>query len=112
MPLGDGGIYDDIGHLPLLRRKVKKMVLFDHAAIPPDTANLTGADKVTLEANVYLKAAFGAPGGLDPPNPKGSPNPMMAENYLTVFEPSEFEPLWEKMQALKAAGKPIVVRGT
>merc|ERR1712048_1176501 len=103
MPLGDGGIYDDIGHLPLLRRKVKKMLLVDHSAIPPDTANLTGADKVTLEANVYLKAAFGAPGGLVPPNPAGSPNPVMAEDYLTVFEKSEFEPLWSKMNELKKA---------
>jgi len=111
MPVGDGGVYDDIGHLPLLRRKFKKMLLFDHSAIPPDTADLPGPDKVTLEANVYLKAAFGAKGGLDPPNPAGSPNPVMAENYLTVFEPSEFQPLWEKMQALKEARKPIVVRG-
>jgi len=112
MPLGDGGVYDDIGHLPLLRRKVKKLLLFDSSAIPPDTADLPGPEKVTLEANVYLKAAFGQPGGLDPPNPAGSPNPVMAENYLTVFEPSEFAPLWETLQALKKASKPMVYRGT
>merc|ERR1711988_1983893 len=101
-----------MGHLPLLRRKVKKVVIFDSSAVPPDTKSLTGAQKLTLEANVYLKAAFGAKGGLDPPNPAGSPNPVMAEDYLTVFEKSEFEPLWSKMNELKKAGKPVVVRGT
>lgn len=87
MPVGDAGVYDDLGHLPLLRRRVSKMVIFDSSPIPPDTKNLTGAHKVTLEANVYLKAAFGALGGLEPPNPPGSPNPVSAEQYLTVFEP-------------------------
>merc|ERR1712185_755799 len=65
-PIGEAGIYDDMGHLPLLRRKVKKIVIFDSASIPPDTVDQPGADKVTLEANVYLKAAFGQPGALGP----------------------------------------------
>merc|ERR1711939_280670 len=99
-PVGDAGVYDDIGHLPLLRRGVKKMVLFDSAAVRD---NSTGRGlHANLEEMVYLKAAFGAPGHMDPPfgpNPAGSPNPLSAENFLTVFEPSEFEPFWAKVQA-------------
>jgi hypothetical protein len=37
------GIYDDIGHLPLLRRRVKKLLVFDSAAIHN---NRTDADHV------------------------------------------------------------------
>jgi len=104
LPVGDAGIYDDLGHLPLLRRGVSKLVVFDSAA--------RDANKnVTVESNVYLKAAFGAAGGLEPPNPRGSPNPMMAEDYLTVFEPSEFAPLWHEVQAQHSRGEPAVVRG-
>ncbi|CAK9070474.1 unnamed protein product [Durusdinium trenchii] len=46
--VGDAGIYDDVGHIPLLRRKV-----------------------------MYVLAAFGQPGCLDPPNPPGASNPKM-----------------------------------
>jgi len=108
-PIGEAGIYDDMGHLPLLIRKVKKIVIFDSASIPPDTVDQPGADKVTLEANVYLKAAFGQPGALGP-NPPGAPNPMMAENYLSVFNSSDFPVLWSKMNSLKEQGQPVVVR--
>lgn len=62
---------------------------------------------------VYLKAAFGAPGYMDPPfgpNPAGSPNPLMAEGFLTVFEPKEFEPFWAKVQAQLKKGEPAVIR--
>merc|ERR1712224_1100515 len=60
---------------------------------------------------VYLKAAFGAPGFLDPPNPAGSPNPMMGENFSTVFNPAEFPQLWQDLQDAVKQGEPAVVRG-
>lgn len=104
LPVGDAGIYDDLGHLPLLRRGVSKLVIFD------SSAQINGS--VTVEGNVYVKAAFGATGGLWPPNPAGAPNPMMAEDYLTVFEPSEFPALWAQIVAQHQKGEPAVVRGT
>jgi hypothetical protein len=112
LPVADAGVYDDIGHIPLLRRGVKKMVLYDSSAVRD---NITGTGlHPNLEEMVYVKASFGQPGealpGL-PPNPAGSPNYAMAENYMTVFEPSEFADLWEKTQAALAAGEPAVIRG-
>jgi len=104
LPVGDAGIYDDLGHLPLLRRGVSKMLIVD------SSAQINGS--VNLEANVYIKAAFGAAGGLSPPNPAGSPNPMMGEQYLTVFEPSEFPALWDDILAQHDQGESAVVRGT
>lgn len=104
VPVGDAGVYDDLGHLPLLRRGVKKLAIYASAA------QVDGG--VTLEANVYVKAAFGAPGGLTPPNPAGAPNPQMEEGFLTVFEPSEFAAFWEQAEAKLAAGEPPVIRGT
>lgn len=112
LPIADAGVYDDIGHIPLLRRGVKKMLLYDSSAVRD---NSTGVLRPNLEEMVYVKAAFGQPGealpGL-PPNPPGSPNPMMANDYMTVFEPSEFADLWEKTQAALASGEPAVIRGT
>jgi len=117
MPIADAGVYDDIGHIPLLRRGVKKMVLYDSSAVRD---NSTGRLFSNLEEMVYVKAAFGQPGepenrggipGLEP-DLAGAPNPMMAEHTLTVFEPSEFAPLWEQTQAALAKGEPLVFRGT
>lgn len=111
LPIADAGVYDDIGHIPLLRRGVKKMVLYDSSAVRD---NSTGVLHPNLEEMVYVKAAFGQEGialpGL-PPNPAGSPNYAMADNYMTVFEPSEFAPLWEKTQEALAKGEPLVFRG-
>jgi len=107
MPIGDAGVYDDLGHLPLLRRGVKKMVILDSAAIHDDMMD----GKPNPEEMVYVKAAFGAKGFLTPPNPAGSPNPMMAEHFLTVFEPSEFDGFWQKMMERYDAGEPAVIRG-
>lgn len=63
------------------------------------------------EEMMYTKAAFGQPsilyGGNNAP---GAPNPLMPEGFLTVFEPSEFQPLWDRIRELKAAREPIVVR--
>jgi hypothetical protein len=108
--VADAGIYDDMGHLPLLRRKVKKMVIYDSSAVHDKEQ---GHDASDLEEMVYLKAAFGAPGSLKPPmtNPAGSPNPMMAENFTTVFDPAEFPPLWQELQDAVKRGEPAVVRG-
>lgn len=36
---------------------------------------------------------------------------MMSKNFLTVFEPSEFEGLWSKIQERRAAREPAVIRG-
>merc|ERR1712176_580915 len=94
------------------RRKVKKLVLYCHSSVAPEFANRTGPEKINLEADIYIKAAFGAPGGLTPPNPPGAPNVMTAANYLTVFDGSEFAPLWAKMKALKEARVPVVLRET
>merc|ERR1712187_697317 len=60
----------------------------------------------------YLFAAFGQPDTGVPgyPTLPGASNPGLRKDLLTVFEPSEFEPLWERIQALHAAKKPIVVR--
>merc|ERR1712137_808236 len=35
----------------------------------------------------------------------------MPQDYLTVFNSSEFPPLWDKMLACRAAAEPCVVRG-
>merc|ERR1712203_236687 len=60
-PVGDAGIYDDIGHLPLLRRKIKKMVLYDSSAVH-DTENAAKKDETNLCEMTFLLAAFGQPG--------------------------------------------------
>ncbi|CAE7876174.1 unnamed protein product [Symbiodinium microadriaticum] len=64
--VGDAGVYDDIGHIPLLRRKVKKIAIFTSGAIHDDLCEMT-----------YVLAAFGQPGCLQPPNPPGASNPKM-----------------------------------
>jgi len=107
VPVGDAGIFDDIGHLPLLRRRVPKMLIYDSSAIH---SNITGVDKEHLHEMVYLFAAFGQVGGLPPGYPPGSPNPYLANHSMTVFEPSEFAALFAKVQALHRAGEPVVVR--
>lgn len=111
LPVSDAGIYDDMGHLPLLRRGVKKIVLYDSSAVHDNT---TGIEMENLCEMVYLFAAFGQPGCLEPRpfNPDGSPNPLSPKNFLTVFEPSEFGKLWSKVQELYAARKPVVIRDT
>ncbi|CAE7213073.1 unnamed protein product, partial [Symbiodinium sp. CCMP2456] len=64
--VGDAGVYDDIGHIPLLRRKVEKIAIFTSGAIHDDLCEMT-----------YVLAAFGQPGCLQPPNPPGASNPKM-----------------------------------
>ena len=60
---------------------------------------------------VYFRAAFGQPNNLtNGYNPPGAPNPRAPGGFMTVFEPTEFAPLWAKMSALRAARQPIVVR--
>eukprot|EP00747_Dinoflagellata_sp_TGD_P117682 gnl/TRDRNA2_/TRDRNA2_172659_c1_seq1.p1 gnl/TRDRNA2_/TRDRNA2_172659_c1~~gnl/TRDRNA2_/TRDRNA2_172659_c1_seq1.p1 ORF type:complete len:601 (-),score=82.68 gnl/TRDRNA2_/TRDRNA2_172659_c1_seq1:329-2056(-) len=109
LPTGDAGIYDDLGHLPLLRRKVKKMVIYDSSAVHD---NATAAHEDIFEMT-YLFAAFGqANHGIpnSPLYPAGASNPQMSANQMTVFEPSEFAPLLAKIKALHAARKPVVIR--
>lgn len=107
MPVGDAGIYDDLGHLALLRRGIEKMVITDSSAVHDHEF---GPEKVNLLEMVYTLAAFGQPGGLKPPNPAGSPNPLSPANFTTVFEPSEFAKFWAKVKELYIANKPIVIR--
>lgn len=106
--VGDAGAYDDLGHLPLLRRRVPKMVIFDSSAVHD---NSTGTDKENLCQMTYTLAAFGQPGCLTPGNPEGSPTLFMEANFSTVFKPSEFDALWKRIVELHAAEEPIVVRG-
>lgn len=108
LPVGDSGVYDDLGHIPLLRRRIPRIALFDSSALHD---NSTGVDMPNLCQMVYLLAAFGQPGCLNPPNPAGSPNLKMRPGTMTTFEPSEFGPLWEALQAKRAAGEPAVIRG-
>jgi len=106
--VGDAGIYDDLGHIPLLRRRVSKIVLFDSSAVHD---NSSGTDEENLCQMVYTRAAFGQPGCLQPPAPAGASNPEIQKGAVTVFEPSEFQPLWDKVVALHTAGQPAVIRG-
>ena len=46
--MGDAGIYDDLGHLPLLRRRVPKLLMFDSAALHN---NRTGVEAEDLQAD-------------------------------------------------------------
>jgi hypothetical protein len=107
MAVGDAGIYDDLGHLPLLRRGVRKLVIVDSSAIHD---NSTGVEKENLCQMVFTLAAFGQPGCLRPANPPGAPNPNVAEGFATVFEPSEFGALWAKIREKYEAGMPVVIR--
>jgi hypothetical protein len=102
LPLGDAGVYDDNGHLPLLRRKVSKIVIFDSWVHHDDPDG----------DMLYTKTAFGYPTAfMNISNAHGAPNPMEREGFLTVFEPSEFPPLLAEVKRLRAAGEPTVVRG-
>jgi len=105
--VGDPAIYDDLGHLPLLRRKVKKIVIWNAGSIHDKQF---GAEKTNLQEMIYFLAAFGQAANLSTPNPPGSANPMGPANFLTVFEPSEFGKLWAKVKELYNAKKPIVIR--
>eukprot|EP00913_Durusdinium_trenchii_P003246 g3002.t1 len=98
--VGDAGIYDDVGHIPLLRRKVMKMAIFTSEAIHMDLCQMT-----------YVLAAFGQPGCLDPPNPPGASNPKMEAGTLTVFEPSEFPTFWSQVQSALQRNESAVIRG-
>jgi len=115
LSVGDAGIYDDIGHLPLLRRRVKKLLVFDSAAIHnnrTDADHAGGTEHADAHEMVYLFAAFGQPNNLtDGLNPPGSPNPNGPAGQMTVFDPKEWPPLWERIRTLAAAREPIVVRG-
>jgi len=111
-PVGDAGIYDDIGHLPLLRRKIKKMVLFDSSAVH-DAENPQKKDREDLCEMTFLMAAFGQPGCRPfEKNAPGASNSKMLRDYMTVFEPSEFASFWSKVVANHKAGEPTVYRGT
>eukprot|EP00440_Ansanella_granifera_P027214 gb/GFBE01029561.1/.p1 GENE.gb/GFBE01029561.1/~~gb/GFBE01029561.1/.p1 ORF type:complete len:632 (+),score=110.56 gb/GFBE01029561.1/:1-1896(+) len=105
--VGDAGIYDDLGHIPLLRRKVSNIVIVDSAAIRDDVSG----DKPNLCEMTYIFAAFGQPGCLDPPNPPGAPNPKAKANWTTVFEPSEFPHFWEQVLKAWNATEPAIIRG-
>lgn len=100
-PVADGGVYDDNGHLPLLRRGVKQIVFFD---------NWLHQDDLDAEM-MYTKAAFGMPSGPNNSHPPGSISPRMQQDFLTVFDKKEFPALWEKMLSFRNASKPCVVRG-
>merc|ERR1712012_652499 len=107
--VGDAGMYDDLGHLPLLRRGVKKLVIVDSSAVHDKSS---GVDQENLCQMVYTRAAFGQPGCLrSPSSPPGAPFPTEAAGFTTVFEPSEFARLWSQILELHAAGRPVVVRG-
>jgi len=103
LPVGDAGVYDDNGHLPLLRRGISKMVIFDNWAHQAE-------DNIDSQM-WYTKAAFGQRVFAQNRTTKpGAPNAWMPEHFLTVFEPSEFEGLWKRIKTLKDANKPVVVR--
>ncbi|CAJ1335879.1 unnamed protein product [Effrenium voratum] len=98
--VGDAGVYDDLGHIPLLRRNISKIALFTSGAIHGDLCEMT-----------YVLAAFGQPGCLTPPNPPGASNPKMKAGALTVFEPSEFAPFWAQIEEAFHANESAVIRG-
>jgi len=107
VPVGDAGIYDDLGHLPLLRRRVSKIVIYDSSAVHD---NRTGPDMEDLCQMTYTRAAFGQPGCLSTPIPAGAAFPNMPPNSSAVFAVEEFEPFWSRVRALHKAGKPVVIR--
>lgn len=106
-PLGDAGIYDDLGHLPLLRRNVSKMVIFDTSALSNSSDPNSEAD---IREMTFMTAAFGQPNSLFNTLP-GSPNPNMPRDYMTVFDSKDFDKLWAEVQRLKAERKPVIIRG-
>lgn len=105
--VGDAGAYDDIGHIPLLRRRVTKMVIYDSSAVHD---NSTGHDSEDLCQMTYLFAAFGQVDCAGK-NPAGSPNPKLRPGTLTVFRAEEFAALWTRVRELHGAGEPVVIRG-
>jgi len=105
-PVGDAGLYDDLGHLPLLRRKVSKMVIFDTSAIHDKGSNGTS----DLLQMTYTLAAFGQPNAHFGCLP-GASNPNQPKDFMTVFEPSDFGRLWNEVKRLKQANEPVIVRG-
>lgn len=108
LPTADAGVYDDEGHLGLLRRGVKKMVIVDSSAVHD---NLTGVQMTNINEMSYLQAAFGVPGSMTPVDPPGSPNPFEQENFVKVFESSGYSGLWRAIQECYAAKEPAVFRG-
>lgn len=98
--VGDAGVYDDLGHIPLLRRRISKMAIITSEAIHLDLCEMT-----------YVLAAFGQPGCLTPPNAAGASNPKMKAGSLTVFEPSEFPAFWSQVQSAVKANESAVIRG-
>merc|ERR1712232_959669 len=110
MPVGDAGVYDDLGHLPLLRRNVSKLVIFDSSAGHDNNSSRRGsADRGDVWEMSYLTAAFGQP---DVPLHAlpGSPNPNMPKDYMTVFDPADFDYLWSEIMRLYNARQPVIVR--
>jgi len=98
--VGDAGVYDDIGHIPLLRRKVKKIAIFTSGAIHDDLCEMT-----------YVLAAFGQPGCLQPPNPPGASNPKMKAGSLTVFDSEAFPDFWKQIKDAQRVNETAFVRG-
>jgi len=77
-----------------------------------DTSALHDSDshgEADLLQMTYLTAAFGQPNSRFGTLP-GAPNPNMPQDYMTVFEPSQFSKLWNEIKRLKSAGEPIIVR--
>lgn len=106
-PIADPGLTDDLGHIPLLRRGVKKIIIYNSAAVYD---NSTGHLAVNPCEMTYMLAAFGAPGCLDPPAPAGASDWNQKENSMTVFELSGFQRLWDTVKAKLVARESAVVR--
>lgn len=97
--LGDGGLIENYGLLPLLQRGVDTAIVLINTMQPVDLEYVPGEDSPSKRIDVYLPALFGVQ----------EPQTGLELARNQVFPSSEYAELVLALQAAKRAGDPLVV---
>lgn len=97
--IGDGGLIDNYGLLPLLQRGIDTAIVLVNSKLPVDLDYVPGQESYKDHIDAYLPALFGVCEDQD----------GLALGRNQVFPTSELGELVAALQAAKRAGDPLVV---
>jgi hypothetical protein len=97
--IGDGGLMENYGLLPLIQRGVETAIVLVNTVQPLDLEYVPGKDSYKKRVDDYLPPLFGVL--------ENSPGLGLERNQ--VFPTSEYAELITALQAAKRAGDPLVV---